>query len=282
MEPGLPMSIKTILVHLADDPKHQARVETAVKLAKRFDAHLIGLYTEEPAHMPDAIAGRGAALGYLAEETKIANATAGDIEQEFTDYCKANQTSAECFCEVGVHLDLLVKYAPFADLVIISQSHEQSFEDKLRLHLPDHLPMMAGSPVLVVPYEQAVDRIGRHILIAWKPTPESGRAVGYATPFLKVAEKVTILTIGPPDHSNVAGAAIATRLARHGIDVETRSILASNHQSMGKVICQTAIDLDCDMVVMGAYGRSRLRELFLGGITHYALAHTKVPLLMSH
>jgi len=276
------MPIKTILVHLADDPKHQARIETAVKLAERFDAHLIGLYTEEPAHMPDAIAGRGAALGYLAEETKISNATAGNIEQEFADYCKANQTSAECFCEVGPHLDLLVKYAPFADLVVISQSHEQTFEDKLRLHLPDHLPMMAGSPVLVVPYEQAVDRIGRRILIAWKPTPESGRAVGYAIPFLKVAEKVTILTIDPPDHTDAPGTAIATRLARHEIEVETRSNLASNHQSVGQIICQTAIDLDCDLIVMGAYGRSRLRELFLGGTTHYTLAHTKVPLLMSH
>ena len=275
------MPIRTILVHLADDPKHQARVETAVKLAKRFDAHLIGLYTEEPAHMPDAIAGRGAARGYLAEETKIAGRTARDIEQEFADYCKANQTSAECFCERGIHLDLLVKYAPFADLVVISQSHEQSFEDKLRLHLPDHLPMMAGSPVLVVPCEQVADCIGRRILIAWKPTPESGRAVGYAIPFLKAAEKVTILTIDPPDDDNTDGA-IAMRLARHDIQVETLSNVESGHQSIGKIICQTAIDLDCDLIVMGAYGRSRLRELFLGGTTHYTLAHTKVPLLMSH
>jgi len=276
------MPIKTILVHLANDPKHQARVETAIKLAERFDAHLIGLYTEEPAHMPDAIAGRGAALGYLAEETTIADKTAKDIEQEFADCCKANQTSAECFCERGNHLDLLVKYAPFADLVIISQSHEHSFEDKLRLHLPDHLPMVAGSPVLVVPYEQAVERIGRRILIAWKPTPESGRAVGYAIPFLKVAEKVTILTIDPPDHDDDTLSAITKRLARHGIEVETRSDSTGNHQSMGQIICQTAIDLDCDLIVMGAYGRSRLRELFLGGTTHYTLAHTKVPLLMSH
>ncbi len=276
------MPIKTILVHLADDPKYQARVETAVKLAERFQAHLVGLYTEEPAHMPDAIAGRGAALGYLAAETKIADQHARDIEQEFADYCKANQASAECFCEKGNHLDLLVKYAPFADLVVISQSHQQSFEDKLRLHLPDHLPMRAGSPVLVVPYEQAVERIGRRVLIAWKPAPESGRAVGYALPFLKDAEKVIVLTIDPTDHNDVPGAAIATRLARHGIEVETRSNLISEHQPLGRIICQSAIDLDCDLIVMGAYGRSHLRELFLGGVTHYTLANTQVPILMSH
>ncbi len=275
------MAIRTILIHLADDPKHQARVETAAKLAERFDAHLLGLYTEEPAYMPDAIAGRGAALSFLAEETTIAHEHAVDIEQEFLDFCKSNQVSAECLCEKGEHLELLVKYAPFSDLAIISQSHAQSFEDKLRLHLPDHLPMMAGCPVLVVPYEQAVDHIGERILIAWKTSPESGRAVGYALPFLKEAEQVTVLTIDPPDHDYVPGAAIATRLARHGVNVETRSNLASDRHK-GEIICQTAIDLDCNLIIMGAYGRSRLRELVLGGVTHHTLTHTTVPLLMSH
>ncbi|MCE2510637.1 MAG: universal stress protein [Alphaproteobacteria bacterium] len=275
------MPIKTILVHLADDPRHQARVETAVGLAQRFKAHLIGLYTEEPAHMPDTIAGRGAALGFLAEETKIAHEHAVDIEQEFLDFCKSKQISTESLSERGVHLDLLVKYAPFADLAIISQSHAKSIEDKLRLHLPDHLPMMAGCPVLVVPYEQASERIGKRILVAWKTSPESGRAVGYAVPFLKTAEQITVLTIDPPDHDYVPGAEIAVRLARHGVKVETRSNLADDRNA-GEIICQTAADLDCDMIVMGAYGRSRFRELVLGGITRYTLTHTHVPLLMSH
>ncbi|MGB1547205.1 MAG: universal stress protein, partial [Alphaproteobacteria bacterium] len=250
-------------------------------LAQRFGAHLIGLYTEEPAHMPDTIAGRGAALGFLAEETTIAHEEALNLEREFNEFCKANARSAECVSERGTHLDLLVKYAPFADLAIISQSHAQSLEDKLRLHLPDHLPMMAGCPVLVVPYEQASERIGKRILIAWKTSPESGRAVGYALPFLKDAEQVTILTIDPPDHDYVPGAEIAARLSRHGVNVETRSNLADDRNN-GEIICQAALDLDCDLIVMGAYGRSRFRELVMGGITRYTLMHTHVPLLMSH
>ena len=231
--------------------------------------------------MPDAIAGRGAALGFLAEETTIAHEHAIDIEQEFLDFCKLNQVSAECLCKKGDHLGLLVKYAPFSDLAVISQSHAQNIEDRLRLHLPDHLPMMAGCPVLVVPYEQAVERIGGRILIAWKPSPESGRAVGSALPFLKEAEQVMVLTIDQPDHDHASGAEIATRLARHGVNVKTHSNLSSN-QHKGEIICETAINLDCDLIVMGAYGRPRLRKLVLGGITHRTLIHTTIPLLMSH
>lgn len=275
------MPFKTILVHLANDPKRQARIETAVRLAERFEAHLVGLCTEEPAHMPNAVTGRGAALGFLAEETEIHHKEAKCIEREFLDHCKANRVSAECFTERGIHLKLLVQYAPFADLAIISQSPTQSFEDKLRLHLPDHLPMLAGCPVFVVPYENAPKTIGKRILVAWKTSPESGRAVGYALPFLKTAESVTVLTVDPPDHDYVPGTAVARRLARHGVKVETRSDLADDSQT-GKIICQTAIDLNCDLVVMGAYGKSRLRELLLGGVTHHALTHTRVPLLLSH
>jgi nucleotide-binding universal stress UspA family protein len=124
------------------------------------------------------------------------------------------------------------------------------------------------------------------VLVAWKPSREATRAVNDALPLLEAADQVTVLvvdTTGPRHHREEAepGSGIALHLARHGIKAVVEQTVAAG-QSVADAMLSRAAELGCDLIVMGAYGHSRLRELVLGGVTREILRHMTVPVLMSH
>jgi nucleotide-binding universal stress UspA family protein len=273
------MPIKTILLHMSNDDRHAQRLQVAVSLAQRFGAYVEVLYIATPVSMPAAATGRAASYGYIAESTAIAHEKAGEIEHEVR---QALKDCSYAFSVVeGDHVELLAERAAYADLAIITQSHGAHLEDRVLLHVPDRLPLEAPCPALVLPYDGAPEGFGRHVVLAWKNTREAGRAVRDAMPFLQAAEKVTVLTIDPPGHKGDSGRDIMVFLERHGVRTQHQ---ANIHQGgdIGEVILTCVRDLEADMLVMGAYGHSRLREMVLGGATRTILQHTHVPVLMAH
>ena len=174
--------------------------------------------------------------------------------------------------------------ARYNDLVIMGQPDPDDTGPAGR-HLPEAVLLGAGRPVLVVPYIGLARPPGRKILVAWDAGREAGRALREALPMLARAEEVTVLTIeaktGPNGHGEEPGADIAHYLARHGCQVTVEAIRDSSI-GVGDTLLSHIGDRDFDLLVMGAYGHSRLRELALGGVTQHLLAHMTIPVLASH
>ena len=140
----------------------------------------------------------------------------------------------------------------------------------------------AGVPVLVVPGELPA-KFGR-VMLAWNESPEGLRAVRSAMPILKQADQVEIVLVDPPRHGpdrSDPGGRLAQMLSRHGIHADIR-LLTRNLPTTSEVLAQHISDSGADLVVMGAYGHSRLREAILGGATRDMLENAKVPLLLAH
>jgi len=273
-----PMPIKTILLHMANDDQRTSRLEAAVSLAKRFDAYVEALYIATPIAMPAAVTGRAASYGYIAEATAIAREKAAEIEHEIRQALK--DVSYSWTVDEGDHVELLAGRAAYADLAIVTQSRPAHLEDRVLLHVPDRLPLEAACPTLVLPHDGMSESFGRHVVLAWKNTREAVRAVRESLTFLQAAEKVTVLTIDPPGHQGDSARDIMVYLERHGVRSQHQANIANG--DVGEVILTCVRDVGADMLVMGAYGHSRFREMVLGGATRTVLQHMHVPVLMAH
>src|SRR5215471_6305021 len=144
---------------------------------------------------------------------------------------------------------------------------------------------VSGRPILVVPYVGNFADLGRRVVIGWNASREAARAVNDAMPLLTSAETVTVLTIdpreGPRAHGELPGADISLHLARHGVKAEIERTVSAD-LPVGEVLLSRVADLGADLLVMGAYGHSRARELLLGGATRSLLRSMTLPVLMSH
>ncbi|MEA2756193.1 MAG: hypothetical protein QOJ54_2482, partial [Aliidongia sp.] len=151
--------------------------------------------------------------------------------------------------------------------------------------VPDHVPLASGRPCLLVPHDVGPARFGSNILIAWNGSREAARATADAMPLLRAAQQVTVVQIqgavGDPFASNLDLLAFCAHLARHEIAIETR-IEATDGRSVAQALLSLGTEIGADLLVMGAYGHTRLRELVLGGVTREILVGMTMPVLMSH
>lgn len=275
------MAYKTILLHLANDAGHQARITVAAELARRFEAHVVALYVASPVSMPAAIEGRGASYAFMSEATAIAHEKAEGVEKECESQYKAKGLSWEWRIAEGDHLDVLAKEAPYADLAIVSHSKTELLEDRVVLQVPENLPLVVGCPVIILPEARFDTPLGRRIMIAWRPCVPAYRAVQLAMPFLHEADEVTACAAINEDVSQEDCNRLVEFLGRHGVKARALAIPAGG-APVGETILAEAEKSGADTLVMGAYGHSRVRELVLGGVTRHALDHAAIPMLVSH
>ncbi len=275
------MPIKTILLHMADDERHFARLRVAVDLAERFKAHVDALFVATPVAMPAEMTGRGASMAYIANATTAAHQRAAEIEREVHTRC-ANLSHDFTTVE-GDHAEILAERSILADIAVITQAHPAHLEDRIPLQVPDQLPLAGPCPALVVPWEDRIGRpLGRTIMVAWDRSKEAGRALRDARPFLTTAERVLVVTANPSSDNDEANQpSVIDYLKRHGVAAERR-IVTDRSTDAGQVLLTLAKQEACDLLVMGAYGHSRWRELVLGGVTRTILGHMHLPVLMSH
>jgi nucleotide-binding universal stress UspA family protein len=184
------------------------------------------------------------------------------------------------------HVDLaavVMDHGRAVDLIVAGQT-DPDWDLSPLLDFPERLALESGRPVLVVPYAGRFGEIGRNVVIAWKAGRESARAVFDALPILVAAEKVHILEIrerGDKPDTLAPDTTIAASLARHGIKPSVRTSVITDI-SAGDEILSRLSDLDADLLVMGAYGHSRMCELVFGGATRHIARHMTVPTLFSH
>jgi len=176
---------------------------------------------------------------------------------------------------VGVH-------AYYADLVVVARP-EPAGQTASPPGLAESLVMSSGRPIIVFPPRHTVSGIHR-ILVAWNATRESIRAVADAIPVLVKAKAVEVLVVDhqrrPEGHGQEPGADIARHLARHGAHVEVLR-LSSDGKDVGRLLLSQAAAFGADLLVMGAYGHTHLREWMFGGVTRTVFYEAGLPVLMS-
>lgn len=285
------MHYNTILVH-ADESRHaQHRFEIATQLAHTLQAHLIGVAaTAMPGsyYLPELVGestvGLTGYLEYLREQAKsvIAQFEATAVQGQLASY--ESQIVAD---EAGAALCV---YARYSDLVVVSKADPQETLPSIRRGFVEYVILNAGRPVLVLPHPVAAGTahlpIGRRIVLAWDASVEASRAVAAALPFFKTAEAVQITMIDvsgqPAAKDRAPGAELVRYLARHQVNANVDFHPSQERVDPGDAILAAAAAFQADMIVMGCYGRSRLREVLLGGVSHTILRESSIPVLACH
>ena len=278
------MTYKTILVHLNDKRRAETLLEPAIRLAVQHNAHLIGLhaYASIPAS-PVAIPYASKVLGEVAASERRETE---EIAATFASMTANQPFVAEWRVLKVPNVDLaaaVMDHGRAADLIVAGQT-DPDWDLSPLMDFPERLALESGRPVLVIPYVGRYPEIGRNVMIAWKPSRESARAVFDALPILTRAETVQILEVKDrrDDGTSLApDTTIAASLGRHGIKPTVRSSMAADI-SVGDEILSRLADASADLLVMGAYGHSRMREFVFGGATRHIARHMTAPTLFSH
>ena len=284
------MPIKTILVHL-DTEQHAADlIGIAASIAGKSMAHVTGLHVVPDVYVAAMIPAD--VVGELIEAQRQANeAIAAKIEGRFRQAVAGLRTPTEWRQEQArfeTVADVVMRHGRTADLLVLGQS-EQKLDFYGSADTSGDIMLRAGRPVLMVPMKGRNGPIGKRILVAWKDSREAARAVFDAMPFLVDADMVHILTVKQPPRRNtdatrgmpIPAADIAATLAHHDVRCEIIGRVGSE-SSVGAEILAQVKESGCDMVVMGGYGHSRMREIIFGGATRSLFDNMTVPVLMSH
>lgn len=277
------MAWKTITTQISNPGRAKVLLSVAGRLAERFNVHLIGLdATPTFAFAAPMMAPADVEAIVAAESQRVR-----DLKEMF-EAAAANRAFVgewrELRIEDGDLPSAVLEHARASDLIVVSQT-DPDWELSGLFDFPERLIMESGRPVLVVPYAGTCDGIGKRVTIAWSGKREGARAVFDALPLLKGAEVVTLLCVvggeAEPEPGELPGTAIAAALARHGVKVTVQKSVAEEIGVADDILSRLA-DNGSDLLVMGAYGYSRLREMVFGGVTRHILRHMTVPTLMSH
>jgi nucleotide-binding universal stress UspA family protein len=279
------MSWKEILVHVDGESEWRPLADAADGLAERLDAHLVGVTVVRMPDRADPEIRRGLGEQYLEERRRDLEDEARRLGEEFVRRCERTGPRVEWRVADGDPVEELALHARYADLVVLAPPAPRSLVSLEDPHLVASVVLAAGRPVLVIPPAAGTAVGARHVVIGWSATREAARAVADALPLIEAAERVSVLVAHPrtghDHHGPLPGADVAHYLARHGTSVEVLRV-EGDHADAGAVLLERVAALGADLLVMGAYGHSRLRELVLGGATRTVLQRAAVPVLMSH
>jgi nucleotide-binding universal stress UspA family protein len=274
--------IKDIVVNLGLGDQDPAG-SFAVSIAEAFGAHVLAVaFSYEPV-IPGSVMG-GIPPEFIesqrAESEKTARAAIARFEQ--TAKRAGISSEARVFTgSTGGAADQLSRIARRFDLAVIGQpDRDASVREEV---LGESVLFESGRPVIFVPFIQKAGLKLDRVLVCWDGGRAATRAIADSLPFLQKAKQVEIVIVGnkPPKSDEVPGADLGQHLARHGLKIDVKRI-TSPDIDVASTILSYAADSSADMIVMGGYGHSRLREFVLGGVTRELFQSMTVPVLMSH
>lgn len=281
------MAYRTILINFQDPKRAEQLISAAIGMADSGEAHIIGLYViPKPQYFYSETTMAVATEVYEAEQKffqdqadKIKAVFQREMPQALASEWRVVQAQGP------VVTSDIVEHGRCCDLIVTAQVNPET-DMGPQFDVPERVVMESGRPVLILPYAGTFKEIGGTVLAAWNGTRESARAVFDALPLLKAAKSVRLLWINPSvedggDAHGVPGSEMAATLSRHGVNVEAaRSVNSSI--GVDDELLSRASDFGADLLVMGAYGHSRVREYVFGGATRGILRHMTLPVLMSH
>ena len=279
------MDTKSILIHLDHSIGCRNRLAAAFDLCRRFDAELLGLFVVPDYVVPSYVEAQiGADL--LSEVTEQARTRARDTLAAYRQLAEEAKVKLDAHVVEGQYIPILREHSKYADLLLLGQDHPDD-PDNISYGLADALLFEGACACMVIPHGGEILSPGRRVLLAWNASRESAHALRQALPILHRADEVVVLS-SEPRQGNVTTARghphadeLAHYLRAHGID-SVSSGISDGEMSPTDAIIGQAADMDADLIVMGAYGHARLREIILGGVTHDLLKQAPVPLLLAH
>jgi nucleotide-binding universal stress UspA family protein len=277
------MNYRAILVNVPLGDA-EIQVELAAALAKECGAHLTGLCAlSEVALLRNARQNPFLRLEPARVEELIAREYEGaaQTKKRFDAIAERAGVPHSFLVGEGEAADLLIYASRLQDLAVVEQGGDPSD----LLWGPVVQLALSGHPALIVPRRWPSPAFGKHALIAWNGSAQSAAAVRKALPLLRRAEKVTLLLgrsrAAFPDGMRLPELDIVAYLKHHGVAAKVATFEVSSDDA-GAAILERAKDGGCDLIVMGAFGRSRFREWILGGATRHVLENMTVPVFMAH
>jgi nucleotide-binding universal stress UspA family protein len=270
--------IKSVLLHAHDDDAMSGRLQVALDVCRAFDAHLTLLHVTpfNASAVFDPLGGI-AAQGVILEdfhdrEAKLRTTIEAHLAREDVPWDWSSKN--------GEVAHVIVKASALSDLIIVSQQSTATNQIKNPLPIIDDVAVHASCAVLVVPQDVKQINISSAAVIGWNASPEAAHAIRAAVPFLKIASFVHIASVGEngADYPQTDANAY---LSRHGITSDLHELRGANRNA-GEALHDFAVSKKASCLVIGAYGRSRFRELLLGGTTRSLLSTSTIPLLLTH
>lgn len=287
------MSRLTLLAPVTGGPHDSVTLTTSAMVAKAFDAHVTALFAGGSPMDSVPMVGEGMSASILEQIAEAARKEVGRREQLarnavdgiFRTYGIPNQDTPPApagpsgtYVAADGHVeDVVVAAARLADLSVLARPRENQ-DEATYVQMVESLLLDSGRPVLLAPNQP--DQLAKKVAIAWRGSPDSARAVAMATPFLEQAEEVFVYTVETDRTQPQRADDLAQSLAWRGIKATARTLRPDG--AVGATLLMSAASDGVDLLVMGAYGHSRMRELVLGGVTRYMISHAGIPLLMTH
>lgn len=293
------MTIKSILVPLtgADTKSDKVALEQAFALAVRFNAHVDALHISIDPRSAAAFVGEGMTSTMIESIIDMAEADgknrqriAREIFETFREKGSiplTKETGSEIesgattrFLEKqGNREDVLESFGRLFDLIVIGKAPQE--EDATNNLMINTALRETGRPVLLL-NPGHTGMLGTKVALAWNGSVESSRALTYSLPFLTTASKVTLISAIDDLDEEIHPDEAINYLALHGITAATCEIKGSNGKSTAESLLAQAANCDADLLVMGAFTRSRLRRLFFGAVTEEVLENCTIPVLLAH
>lgn len=279
------MEFKNILVHLDHSSGCQNRLNIAFELARKFDAQLTGLFIVPDYVVPSYVEAQ-ISVDLITDVTEKAVARARDTLAGYQKLADESGVSMGAHVVEGQVIPILREHTKYSDLLVLGQDQPDD-PDNASYGLADALLFEGACACMVVPHSGKLEAPGKRVLLTWNASRESARALREAMPFLTRAETVVVLSSEPDDGDieTARGHPHAQELDRllksHGIEAVSSGISDPDISTTDAIIGQAA-DMNADMVIMGAYGHARLREIILGGVTRDLLKQSPVPLFLAH
>ena len=287
------MSIRTVLVSVSGTEDSKVLLASAFQLASEMDAHLEVLHVRTDPRETIPLLGEGMSVGMIDDMTRIAEEECdnravraraqydeclGRSSTEESSTPSASGNTVSWIEARGREDDVVAQHGRLADLIVVSRPNVET-EVGHTLVLNAAL-FESGRPVFVVP-PAGIESVGRKVVVSWNGSAQSARAVFSAMPILKKAEEVHVFTIESQRTPGELSAGVSEYMAYHGISCSVRT-LAGSRATVGEALLKEASFVGADLIVMGAYTHSRMRQLILGGVTRHVLEESTLPLLMAH
>jgi nucleotide-binding universal stress UspA family protein len=287
------MNIRKLLLPLTSTAAGEAALTCAIDIARLWDAHVLALHVRVDSRDVAPLAGEGLSGAMIEEmmtatETEsLARANAVRAMFEATVAARGVQVgeprpgergaTASFAAITGREEDMVAQQARLADLTVVP--HPEAADDVSSSEALHAVLFDSGRPVLIAP-PQAPEHVGRRICMAWNGTAESASAVSAVLPWLERAEAVRILAADEYQRRGPAAPDLAAYLALHDIHAEVATFRPIDRE-VGAGLLKAAHEFGADLLAMGAYSHSRLRQLLLGGVTRHVLEHATLPVLMN-
>lgn len=280
------MSYRTILVSLNEVGRLAELTAAAASLARETGAHVSGLYVIPAVQVYPSVGFEAAPQVFEGNRTYFKD-NSQRVKQAFEEAMRREALTYDFHlvdARTPVIAEEVIAMGRSADLVVVSATNPEEITGVER-DFVEQVVMAVGRPVIVLPAQGDARIALAEIVVGWDGGREAARAAFDALPLLKKAEKVRVVRIDPQKdpalRGSIAGADLAGTLARHGIRAEAQGY-PTDGLDEGQALMRCAEDNGAGLIVMGAYGHSRLAEFIFGGATRFVLTRMSRPVLMSH